>query len=300
MATISENLQILKDSTDAIKQAIIDKGGEISGDITTWADAISGISGGPSDGSTTPHIKFFSANGNGKYPYEVGMTWEEWFNSDYADMAYRHLGSSSGIEYVFRNGDIVYLYMYGVGQGALRPEGSSTDILITDTIDSNITNYDMYMQVCCFVADTLILMSDNSYTPIQDIKEGDEVLSYDIDKNCFYPTIVKKLIIKESIHTIAVIKFENGEELTMNEYHPILTERGWHSLTHYNNYDELVIGDNCKTTSGWSKIISIDKYSSEEGVKMYNLDVIDKGENVDIELNDNFIANNIIVHNGYC
>lgn len=50
MATISENLQILKDSTDAIKQAIIDKGGEISGDITTWADAISGISGGGSAG----------------------------------------------------------------------------------------------------------------------------------------------------------------------------------------------------------------------------------------------------------
>lgn len=49
MATISENLQTLKDSTDAIKQAIIDKGGNIQGDITTWADAISGISGGGSE-----------------------------------------------------------------------------------------------------------------------------------------------------------------------------------------------------------------------------------------------------------
>lgn len=48
MATISENLQIIKDSTDAIKQAIIDKGGEISGDISTWADAISELSGGGS------------------------------------------------------------------------------------------------------------------------------------------------------------------------------------------------------------------------------------------------------------
>ena len=48
MATISENLQIIADSTAAIKQAIIDKGGEITGDITTWADAISGISGGGS------------------------------------------------------------------------------------------------------------------------------------------------------------------------------------------------------------------------------------------------------------
>jgi hypothetical protein len=48
MATISENLQIIKNSTDAIKQAIIDKGSSIEGDITTWADAISGISGGGS------------------------------------------------------------------------------------------------------------------------------------------------------------------------------------------------------------------------------------------------------------
>lgn len=46
MSTISENLQTIKNSTDAIKQAIIDKGGTISGDITTWADAISGIEAG--------------------------------------------------------------------------------------------------------------------------------------------------------------------------------------------------------------------------------------------------------------
>lgn len=46
MATISENLQTIKTSTTAIKQAIIDKGGKISGDITTWADAINAIKGG--------------------------------------------------------------------------------------------------------------------------------------------------------------------------------------------------------------------------------------------------------------
>lgn len=44
MATISENLQTIADSTAAIKQAIIDKGGTIEGDITTWASAINGIS----------------------------------------------------------------------------------------------------------------------------------------------------------------------------------------------------------------------------------------------------------------
>ena len=46
MSTIAENLQTIKNSTDAIKQAIIDKGGTISGDITTWADAINGIETG--------------------------------------------------------------------------------------------------------------------------------------------------------------------------------------------------------------------------------------------------------------
>lgn len=46
MKTIQENLQTIADSTAAIKQAIIDKGGEITGDITTWASAISGLSGG--------------------------------------------------------------------------------------------------------------------------------------------------------------------------------------------------------------------------------------------------------------
>ena len=57
MATIVENLQTIKNSTDAIKQAIIDKGGTIEGDITTWASAISGISGGGS-GESAEEIVF--------------------------------------------------------------------------------------------------------------------------------------------------------------------------------------------------------------------------------------------------
>ena len=40
MTTISENLQTIKDSLEAIKQAIIGVGGTINGDITTYADSI--------------------------------------------------------------------------------------------------------------------------------------------------------------------------------------------------------------------------------------------------------------------
>ena len=73
MATISENLQTIKDGTDAIKQAIIDKGGEITGDITTWADAISSIESGGSELSTFTIDKF-------SYIFQSGMTWEEYIN----------------------------------------------------------------------------------------------------------------------------------------------------------------------------------------------------------------------------
>jgi hypothetical protein len=82
MATISENLQILKDSTDAIKQAIIDKGGAIDGDISTWANVISGLSGGGSD-----NLKILSFNisgaGSRTRVYIEGMTWGEWVDSIY-------------------------------------------------------------------------------------------------------------------------------------------------------------------------------------------------------------------------
>lgn len=56
MTTIAENLQIIADSTAAIKQAIIDKGGDVSGDITTWASAISGIETGGGSSSEEEYI----------------------------------------------------------------------------------------------------------------------------------------------------------------------------------------------------------------------------------------------------
>lgn len=72
MATISENLQTIKDSTDAIKQAIIDKGGTIEGDITTWADAISGISGGGSSSTDEEYVFSGTLNYSGTTVFITG------------------------------------------------------------------------------------------------------------------------------------------------------------------------------------------------------------------------------------
>lgn len=60
---ISENLQIIKNSTLAIKQAIIDKGGTIDGDMTTWANSITNILSGGS-GGTESALNFDGVSGN--------------------------------------------------------------------------------------------------------------------------------------------------------------------------------------------------------------------------------------------
>jgi hypothetical protein len=57
MATISENLQTIQSSMSAIKQAISDRGGDVSGDITTWANTIETMEGGgSSSGGAYPEI----------------------------------------------------------------------------------------------------------------------------------------------------------------------------------------------------------------------------------------------------
>ena len=74
MATISENLQTIKNSMDAIKQAIIDKGGTIEGDITTWANAISGIETG--GGESTGGVQCFFIHATQSHPMTGAVMFE--------------------------------------------------------------------------------------------------------------------------------------------------------------------------------------------------------------------------------
>ena len=127
MATISENLQILKNSTDAIKQAIIDKGGTIEGDITTWADAINGISGG----SSSKEIKTVFI-GNTTRVYEDGMTWSEYIDSVYntIDDTYGKLSKPGGDAGVIVSTN---------GMGYLLKDNGAVMVFASHLIDNSIT-----------------------------------------------------------------------------------------------------------------------------------------------------------------
>jgi hypothetical protein len=132
------------------------------------------------------------------------------------------------------------------------------------------------------------------------MKPGDIAVAYDIQKGVNYLATVKDTHVKYDTTDIAEVVFNNGSKLTMNAYHPIYTTNGWHSLTNHKNYDTLIIGDVCRTESGWSEITDIYRYTSPNNITMYSLDLIDIDETDDNDTNDNFFANGIVVHNASC
>lgn len=161
--------------------------------------------------------------------------------------------------------------------------------------------YWMNQDDCCFEAGTQILVDLSGTTRnIEDMKPGDIAVAYDIQKGVNYLATVKETHVKYDTTDIAEVVFSNGSKLTMNAYHPIYTTTGWHSLTNHKNYDTLLLGDICRTESGWSEIVSINRYKSSNNITMYSLDLIDIDETNDNDVNDNFFANGIVVHNAAC
>lgn len=167
-------------------------------------------------------------------------------------------------------------------------------------IDCGTWNDYSYADECCFIAGTQILVDLNGTTKnIEDMVEGDAAIAYDLEKQENYSAIVKKTHIKEDVTDVAIVTFDDGTVLTMNAYHPIYTINGYHSLTNHKGYDTLVVGDVCRTENTWNTIINIERFQSEP-IVMYSLDVVDIDEIKDNDINDNFFANGIVVHNAGC
>lgn len=131
MSTIQENLQTIADSTAAIKQAIIDKGGTIEGDITTWADAISGLSGGS-------ELEKFNLNYT-EFLFENDMTWSDFVNSIYNVKHY------IPYLYIYDKITISENTVYDGTNGVVSASSSSyIPVVATDKIIPNVTYY-LYM-----------------------------------------------------------------------------------------------------------------------------------------------------------
>lgn len=230
----------------------------------------------------TPTLITFSIDGT-EYQAEEGMTWNEWIASEYNTDAFAKYPDDDVLDVISQDGDTVY--------------DDNGVVVVTDVI---VADYSYWLD-CCFVEGTQVMISlDGQTKNIEDIQAGEQVVSYNVETGENYLTTVSKAITNNSSKFMAHVEFENGSELDMTEYHPIYTQNGWRSLTNYNGYDTLVVGDIAKTVDGWSKITDIVRYQNDVRTTTYTLDVVDIGENPDIEINDSFYANGIVVHNSAC
>ena len=226
------------------------------------------------------------------YKAEEGMNWREWVASRYNTGGYT-INESNPVS----NGG-PYLQS---ASGSMILTSSGHDYQYMNRNPSPIANTAYEAGTCCFVAGTQVLTSlEGDFCNIEDIKIGDEVVSYNIETGENYLTTVKNVVINPTAFEMAKIEFESGKKLEMTDYHPLYTTKGWASITD-RQYSQLEIGDLVKTEKDWDKIINIELYISKEPIITYTLDVQDSNEMLlDNEINDNFYANGIVVHNAGC
>ena len=152
----------------------------------------------------------------------------------------------------------------------------------------------------CFIAGTQIEMADGSHKPIENVKQGDIVLTYNTSKELLEKGIVEEL--SSPIHdNLVEITFSNNNINTNTWDHPYyVKEKGWCSynpeLT-FKNYElevnTLKLGDICFVYNA--------KTNQLEEITIINLKVIKKRQQTynlsKVSNNSNFFANSLLVHN---
>ena len=149
----------------------------------------------------------------------------------------------------------------------------------------------------CFVAGTLISMADGSSKPIEQVKIGDEVISF--NESTKEKEIKKVLSTNSPVHNdIVTYELQNGETLSCTFDHPIYSSNldllSFSPAKTNSTYD---IDSVVKEVNAGIKVLDIDSNS----VEITNISS-NEDENVQtyiftVEDNHNFYANGILVHN---
>jgi len=132
----------------------------------------------------------------------------------------------------------------------------------------------------CLAKDTSVHLTDGQYVMIEDLQEGDEVLSYDFESDSLIATKVLKKwnTVKDKVYRI---KLNGGDVIEASEDHLLFTADRAEK-----NAGELREGDFLLGFAG--NPVEIESIKVIEGAV----------EMVDIEVeNKNFIAENLVVHN---
>jgi len=148
----------------------------------------------------------------------------------------------------------------------------------------------------CFEAGTKVLMADGSYKNIEEIQVGEEVMSYNKDKDTTTPE--KVLMTSTTLETNLIeVELSNGKTLTCSAEHPFLVkDTGFCSfdMKKANQNSNLIVGllqvgDILHTHSGEEITITKITKLEDTSITTYNLSSVDN--------NHTFIVEDIVVHN---
>ena len=146
--------------------------------------------------------------------------------------------------------------------------------------------------VCCFIKGSQVRITLDGVTKnIEDLKVGEQIVIYNEDEKRFELSTVSDTPRNNNVTDKAIIVLENGITIEMNAYHPLLTTKGYHSLTEHEGLPLLTDKDILVTINGEIKIKQIVRETIEP-ITMYNLSV--NGEH------HNYVVNSVVAHNANC
>lgn len=147
-------------------------------------------------------------------------------------------------------------------------------------------------EVCCFIKGSQVRITlDGTAKNIEDLKTGEQIVVYNEDEKKFELSTVSDTPRNNNVTDKATIVLENGITIEMNAYHPLLTTKGYHSLTGHEGLPLLTDKDILVTINGEIKIKQIVRETIEP-ITMYNLSV--NGEH------HNYVVNSVVAHNANC
>ena len=114
----------------------------------------------------------------------------------------------------------------------------------------------------CFTADTLILMVDNTYKPIKDVKQGDWVLTKESESS---DKMISAKVIKTFEHTADSYLIINNK-LKVTDIHPVFVNGNWKQAK------AIKLGDKLLNEEGQEVIVESLEIKRET-IKVYNLEI---------------------------
>ena len=199
----------------------------------------------------------------------------------------------------FANGEWKIAAKLAEGDKLINSVGEEVEIVSIDLIEGEVEvfhilnvedNYNYFAEdllvhnfsIRCFVAGTEITLADGTTKNIEDIKVGEEVLTFNEETKVNEPGVVGDLK-QHSVGSIIRVTLDNEIVIKTTEEHPFfVTGKEWVKAK------DLEPLDTCLKVDGDEAIISTVEVLEETNI-VYNL--------LSVDANHNFYANGILVHN---